>query len=526
MTDFDPDDRPKPKGPPIPKYDSENKNTDGKVRSSPIALHAAGVLIHEKDDEPWGDIPQVLSGTAPEDNFPLHTLPPKIAAWVPEAARAASCAISVIVIAFLVVAAALIGNARVGRVWAGWTVPMILRGLIIGDPSSNKSPGLSLVLAMVYRLEAELRDEFDQRERHDRPENGSSLRAKVRRAAAERGYDLDPDVEPPVTTAGRPQLVIDETTKPGLEGPAIANPRGLILAKDEISPVFGAEGKPIRSMVLTSYDAGRHRRSLNNADKDIARFALSMLGGIQPRILETLLDSLERDGFGARTLPVVVGPSPIQEPGAAVDDADMMEILSWCLSLDLPMSSHGPEPREIPYSSEAQALIQERRIKARAAQDISYGLMAGFFGKLAGTEGRLATLLTLLDAAAEGGDEPEVVERDAVQRAAEISDSFLVPHAHAAFDLESQAPVVRDARIVIAVMRRLGKRVVTGRELTRAPGHSFKTIENIAPALSHLEDVGVIRWVPGTRPGPKGGRPSDGYLVSPKIWPPELAPQT
>ena len=529
MTNDNPDQPkgpPRPKGPPISKHESENNKTDEKVCSSPVALHAAGVLIHEKDDEPWADISQVLTGAAPEDSFPLHTLPPKIAAWVLEAARAASCAISVIVIALLVVAAALIGNARVGRVWAGWTVPMVLRALVIGDPSSNKTPGLNFVLAMVYRLEADLRDNYDRRERNDHLRNASSLRAKVRRAAAERGFDLAPDDEPPVQTGGRPQIITDETTKPGLEGAAIANPRGLLMANDETADTFGTAGKPIRSLMLTSYDAGRHRRSLNNAEKDIPKLPLSMVGGIQPRKLEPLLDSLECDGLGARMIAVVVGPSAIQEPGAEVDDADVMEILSWCLSLDLPMSSRGPEPREIPFSPDAQAFIQQRRIKAREAQANSYGLMAGVYGKLAGTEGRLSTLLALLDAAAEGGDEPAVVECDAVQRAAEISDSFLVPHAHAAFDLQSQAPVVRDARAVIAVMRRMGKRVVTGREIIRAPGHSFKTIDHIAPALGYLEDVGVIRWVPGPRPGPKGGRPSDGYLVSPKIWPPELAPQT
>ncbi|NHX27437.1 DUF3987 domain-containing protein, partial [Escherichia coli] len=77
--------------------------------------------------------------------------------WITRAAEAKSAPPDYVLAALLPTVGAAIGNTRWAMPWAGWAEPPILWTMAVGNPSSNKSPGLDAVLTPLRRVERELR---------------------------------------------------------------------------------------------------------------------------------------------------------------------------------------------------------------------------------------------------------------------------------------------------------------------------------------------------------------------------------
>lgn len=467
----------------------------------------------------WPAIDRDLTGEIPDVEFPLDLLPERFAKCVYDIARAAGVPVGFVAMTSLALVAAAVGNARVANPSPGRLTPIFIWTLLIGDPSSGKSPALSGSLAAYRSVEAQERAEHRAAYGSPKttgPAKMSATRQQNLRAAEAQGLEI-PELGGPAVgpVPPVPQLICGVTTQPGLEEIALANPKGLFILLDEITKLLEQKDE-FRSVLLSLYDAESHRRTTGKDNIDIAHFGAGLAGGIQPRKLAPLLSAMSADGLGGRVLPVLGKAVHLEQVTEEVDQTPLVAALRTLRGLQMDLDDNGElHPRAVPFTPAAGDLFYTRSVQAREMQDQEIGNLCAFIGKSPATVVRLASILTFLDAAMDDRPEPEEVDVAAMERAAALFDDFLLPMARAAFEPESLAPVVREARELIQVLRRLGLRYVSNRELLRARGQKLRTIGQLAPVTTFLMSEGVLRLVEGRY---TGGRHSDGYDVNPRLW--------
>ncbi len=159
--------------------------------------------------------------------------------------------------------------------------------------------------------------------------------------------------------------------------------------------------------------------------------AVSIVGGIQPDKLATLLMKGDDDGMAARfllTWPESVKPSrPRHQP-----DRQLVErVLRRLHKLEFQGDAESGVLRPVTLAIEPTALNvwQEWREEHHAESKSASGLVASALGKMPGQVLRLALVLELLWWAAgpEGTAEPDQVSARALRTALDLIDNYLKP---------------------------------------------------------------------------------------------------
>jgi hypothetical protein len=159
----------------------------------------------------WGPIR--LGTLPPAETFPLDVLPLSARDLAEAAAESIACPVDFPAVAMLAAASGIIGRSACLMIKPGYFASAALYVALVGNPSSGKTPAQHAALAPVLSIAGELHDEW-------RPRMDAWKAAK----SDERG-------EEPVLR----RLVTTDPTTEAL-GPILAkNPRGLILAPDEMT---------------------------------------------------------------------------------------------------------------------------------------------------------------------------------------------------------------------------------------------------------------------------------------------------
>lgn len=120
--------------------------------STPSSVH----LIHPSDQWPEPDMTIIRPDRpeAPEmSDKDLDAVFGPWAQWIRDAAEVKNAPVDFVALALLTSASAIIGNTRWAVPWEGWKEPPILWGMLVGDPSSGKSPALDAVLDPVREID-------------------------------------------------------------------------------------------------------------------------------------------------------------------------------------------------------------------------------------------------------------------------------------------------------------------------------------------------------------------------------------
>lgn len=115
---------------------------------------------------PWPDpdlslLDAQIISTPPFPNL----LPAGWMQWALDTAESTGCPVDYIALPVLAVVGTLIGNARWGQPWEGWSEPPALFTGLVGRPSSGKSPGLDVVTKFLAELETECNVDWEIRRR-------------------------------------------------------------------------------------------------------------------------------------------------------------------------------------------------------------------------------------------------------------------------------------------------------------------------------------------------------------------------
>lgn len=337
--------------------------------------------------------------------FPVGLLPEPMGKFVVEAARAIGCEPSMVALPALAAAAGAIGATRVLRLKRTWYEPAVLWCVVVSPSGAMKSQGRKLVLAPILR-----------RQKQELARHNEALLAHGPLQAA---YEKDlghwkkaKSSEPPPEAPERPELVellISDTTVEAVAKALRANPRGLLLDRDELAAWFGSfdqykSGGGDAQNWMNVHGAGfiKVNRSGAAAPLFVDRACVSVSGTIQPAILtETLTKRHRESGLAARLLIA----SPPRRPKRWTDEevsepveAAFAERMLGLLDLPFTVDDDG-EPQAVAVRLATPA---QRRWKAfvnthgEAALDRDGDELAAW-SKLEGYAARLALVMALVE---------------------------------------------------------------------------------------------------------------------------------
>ncbi|MEL6234056.1 MAG: DUF3987 domain-containing protein [Pseudomonadota bacterium] len=389
-----------------------------------------------------------------------------LSTWVARAAEAKSAPRDYVFAALLTTASTLIGNARWAMPWPGWEEPPALWTMLIGAPSSMKSPALDAVLGPLSGLAADLRRDGE-----------AALTAWREKAAlariAETGWkeavkaalkdDKAPPARPDMADPGPepfpPQLRLGDITVERLAVILSRQPKGLLMARDELAGWLTgmnryADGGTDRPFWLEAYGGRTYLVERMGRDPvHVDRLLVGVIGSIQPERLRSLLLKSEDDGLLARFLPVWPDPVPLRRPGQAADSALIETVLRRLDALGMIEDDTGGwRPWKVPLSEAARCILDELRSAAQDWETDADGLLMSFVGKLPGLVVRLSPILAYLEWAAGAGDEPREITQADLARAAHLVEVWVLPMARRAYAAGSLGAEERTALRLVARM--------------------------------------------------------------------------
>src|SRR5262249_23795604 len=169
--------------------------------------------------------------------FPVDALPEPIRGFVDAGARAIGCDPSYLALPLLTAIAAAIGNTRRLELKRGWSVPPILWTVVVGESGTGKTPPFKLAMRSVReRQRKALERHAEAVKQHEadlaRWEKDMAAWKRDNKAGA------DPPTKPEQPQAER--FVVSDTTVEALAPILLTNPRGLLLARDELAGWIGS----------------------------------------------------------------------------------------------------------------------------------------------------------------------------------------------------------------------------------------------------------------------------------------------
>ena len=503
-----------------------------------IAAEAVAAASGSAEAQPWGEPdPSLIRAEAiPAPAWPAGVLPTFWQTWTTAAAEGAGAPQAFVSVALLAAAGAAIGSARWASPWPSWREPPAIFAALIGRPSSGKSPALGVVEDLLSAAEAEENADWPERRRQQQSEAAeakerrTAWEAEVKRAVHEHQPppDLPAEAEEPKPAQRRRMFTTDPTIEKAVRL-SEANPRGLILIRDELSgwlagmDRYSGTAGGDRPFWLQSY-GGRSWTQDRVKDPEpvvVPHLSWSIIGTIQPDRVASLMTAGDDDGLTARFLFCWPEPVPPRRP---TDHADTGSARRAILRLRRLPWAATPEPVVLPLAPGAGAALDEWRSQVAAMEAEAAGLMLSWLGKLPGLAVRLALILEYLAwSAAYDAPEPSEVSEAAIVAALAVLESFAVPMARRTFGAAALPQVERDARRLARwlAQQRPPPATVNARRLRQiGAGPGIPDAERMEAALSELSAAGWTRPAPSRDGGP--GRARKDWAVNPAVA--EVAP--
>lgn len=429
----------------------------------------------------------------------------------------------------LAAAGSLIGNARWVSPWDGWREPPIIWVMLVGLPSSGKSPALDAVIEPLRQLEAPLRTAAEAKyEEWEGARHVAELRAKDwelrSKKALKEGRDPEPKpldaIAPPAPVF--PRLVVNDVTVERLGEILSDCPRGVLQMRDELSGWLDSMSRYTagsdRPFWLEAY--GGRGYSLERRSRKpltIEHLSVGVVGGIQPDRLKSLLFQTDDDGLLARFVPVWPDPVPVKRPVGPTGEALIKGVLDRLQSLELDVDPTGKIDLTIlPFTEAARTELDLFREQVRTWETGSEGLMVSFCGKLSGLSARLALVLSFLDWAVTGGPEPRAIEAGVFSRVKRFLETYIRPMAIRTYGGTSVPAVDRSARHLVSIIQEKTWERFTTREVLRLERQGLKTADQLNPVLNVLLEGDCLRQV-DDEGSTRGGRPRRRFIVNPEI---------
>ena len=462
--------------------------------------------------------------------FPVNALPGDIGDYVRAVAETTQTPVDMAGTAVLALMAACLQGKYVIQGKPNWTEPLNLFTDIIAEPSERKSAVLRAMVRPLdeyevrYNIENAAAVESSRMRKNILEKRKKMLEDKIVKGEGEMSELEELAREIADFEEERPlRLYVDDVTTEKLVSVMAANKGQASLISSEggiFDTLAGLYSRNVNiDVMLKGYSGDTIRVDrIGRESESIMNPALTMLLMTQPKVISDVLGNTVFRGRGltARFL--------YSMPTSAVgrrnfESSTMLEEAYQRYErkiMDLLEDAYPEQPEKIMLSEEAFGLLKAFADEIEPKLKQEYEDIADWAGKLVGNTLRIAGLLCRADTfrAPEFMQvkEPLVVSGATMRSAISLGRYFL-NHALAVFDVIPEGMLYRDALRILEMIKRRQLKEFDRRVAMRFC-KSFKTIDEIQPALDFLDDYGYIIRLPEWMY--RGGRPPlPKYVVNP-----------
>jgi len=416
-----------------------------------------------------------------------------------------------------------------------WSVIPNLWGGIVGPPGLMKSPVLRGVTLPLAHIEELWRAEHaEQSSDYEVAREEAELRWQAWREDFKRAIKKNetPPIQPDKSLRAPTQkrLVLTDATYEKLHEILAENPAGVLVVRDELTGWLaglerqGREGERAFFLQAWNGDAGFIVDRIGRGSIHVPAVCVSLFGNIQPARLRWYLSEVleggpSDDGLFQR-FQILVYPDPprVWRLVDRLPNASALAIAQKVYSRLANLSAD--DPVRMRFCPDAQRLFYEWWAELEKKVRGDSGLAAPLVAHLAKYRSlmpTLAGLFELADLAAAGRDlSMEIlINLDHTRQAAALCDYF-ESHARRAYACVV-SPEWRAAReLARHIQANDVPEVFAPRSVYLKGWSGLDTPERVRGALALLYDAAWVRRVESA-PSSSGGRPSEGWLVNPKV---------
>lgn len=407
--------------------------------------------------------------------FPVHELPPVLAKFCSEVAAAVGCDASFPALACLTVCAAAIGTSRQLRIRHGWFAPPIIWAVLIGESGTQKSPPFRIAMAPLKERQKRDIDAFSAA---NNQYQADLKQYKREYKAWEKSGEGEEPQQPERPT--RRRCIVQDSTIEALAPILSANPRGVLLARDELSGWLAGFDKYSNKASASSevpkwleiYNCESITIDRKTGDERftfVRQPSVSICGGIQPAILARCLTTEHKEnGLQSRLVMTFPPRQPKQwrddelSPTTQVAYSDCIRDL---FKLQGDESTGESKPATLKLSQEARELYKAYVNETGREQAAMHGHLASQWSKLEEIPARLAILLHCVKQVTTGVDDYWTIDGPTMQAAIILGEWFKNETLRVG-RLLVEPEMIREARHLVAWIQSRGGRI-TARELCK-----------------------------------------------------------
>jgi hypothetical protein len=461
----------------------------------------------------------------PYQPFPTQLLPDPVRSYVQASAAAIGCDHAFIALPFLAAIASAVGSRCRILLKRRWSELAIIWALIIAGSGSHKSPGFDAAMYPVRRRQDKAK-RLHATAMEDYEKNLEQYKADAKKWKDEGRHGPEPEkpVEPIME-----RTWTDNTTTEAIAAELAKQPRGLLLACDELSAWFGGMDRYSAKGGKTGADAPRwmhlhggrsfviDRRTGIPPTIFVRNGTVSVTGSIQPGVLRrTLTAEHHESGMAARFLFAMPPRRQKRWTEADVDEKierDVLALFDHLYDLEPARDEDGePIPRAVQLSTAAKHDVWIPFYNEHGAEQITLDDdLSACWSKLEGYAARLALIHHLVRVAAQ---DPMIINPDTVDDTS-VTAGIALSHwfgaeARRVYQMLGQDEQDQAVQEVAELVRRLGGRA-TPRRLQQH-SRKYPQAEIAENALQMLVNRGFGHWETPA-PGPQGGRPAGVFVL-------------
>lgn len=213
----------------------------------------------------------------------------------------------------------------------GWRESARLWGVVVGDPSSKKTPAMKLAIAGLSATNTEMIGRYAKaRAQFEHDMKVYTLTEKKVQRAEANGDGAPERPEPPKPPRNERIITNDGTTE-GITKLLADNERGLLYYTDELTSWLGGMGRysangsaADRAFWLECYQGGSKVVDRASAPPvHVPNLSVNVIGSIQPERIRSMATKMDDDGLLQRCMIVVI-PTAERHPSDAAEPTDLI----------------------------------------------------------------------------------------------------------------------------------------------------------------------------------------------------------